>query len=104
MAASQVSVVKLTDTNYKQWNIEIKDALSSAGLWPAVVGEDEFPLPPVPPPTKDNPEPTWPDLTEWDRKPQSSDEAYLKEYKEFRNEWRKVSDRALKATGIIRST
>jgi len=54
MAVSQVSVVKLTDTNYKQWSIEIKDALSSAGLWPAVLGQDQYPLPPVPPPTKEN--------------------------------------------------
>ena len=102
--ASQGSVVKLTNTTYKQWSIEIKDALSSAGLWPAVLGEGEYPLPPIPLPTADNPKPTWPDLEKWDRKPQSSDSAYLEEYKEFRNEWRKVSDWALKATGTIRSS
>jgi hypothetical protein len=34
--ASQVSVVKLTDTNYHQRCIEIQDPLGSAGLWPAI--------------------------------------------------------------------
>jgi hypothetical protein len=100
--ASQASVVKLTDTNYNQWSIEIKDALSSAGLWPTVMGEDDPPLPPIPPTTVVNPEPTWPDLAKWYCKPQSSDPGYPKDYKEFRNELRKFDDRALKATGTIR--
>jgi hypothetical protein len=65
------------------------------------MGEDDPPLPPIPPA---NPEPTWPDLAKWDRKPQLSDLGCLKDCKEFRNELRKFDDRALKATGTIRTS